>query len=140
MRYETFSILIVALSLRLFVNLNFTFVQALEPNWGAAGLATGLAWTSDLSFGSVSVSAPRMRVVATANIILFIALLLIVSLSAGRIESLSPQRLKISASRAFGRIELSNVIAERGRSACFFNLYWRALLKHVAVIFPFSAS
>jgi len=58
-----------------------------------------------------------------------------VSLSAGWIESLSPQGLKISAYRAFGRIGLSKFIAERGRSACFFNLYWRAARKHVAVIF-----
>jgi hypothetical protein len=40
-----------------------------------------------------------------------------VSLSAGKIEILSPQRLKISAPRAFGRVGLSNVIAERRRSA-----------------------
>jgi hypothetical protein len=40
-----------------------------------------------------------------------------VSLNAGGIENLSPQMLKISASRAFGRIELSNVIADQGRSA-----------------------
>jgi hypothetical protein len=48
------------------------------------------------------------------------------------IENLSPQRLKISPSRAFGCIGLLNVVAERGRLACFFNLYWRAALKHVA--------
>jgi len=65
-------------------------------------------------------------------------LLLVVSLSAGRIENLSPQGLKISAFRAFGRIRLSKVIAERGRSARFFNLYWRAARKHVAVIFLFA--
>jgi len=65
-------------------------------------------------------------------------LLLVVSLSAGWIESLSPQGLKISAYRAFGRIGLSKFIAERGRSACFFNLYWRAARKHVAVIFLFA--
>jgi len=55
-----------------------------------------------------------------------------VSLSAGVIENLSPQRLKISPSRAFGCIGLLNVVAERGRLARFFNLYWRAALKHVA--------
>src|SRR5215475_8382331 len=129
---------IVAWSLRLFVNLNFTFLQALLPSWGAAGLATGLAWTLDLSFGSAIVSAPRTSAVATAIVILLIVLLLVLSLSAGRIENLSPQGLKISAFRAFGRIELSKVIAERGRSARFFNLYWRAARKHVAVIFLFA--
>jgi hypothetical protein len=67
------------------------------------------------------------------NVILLIALLLVESLSAGAIESLSPQRPRISASRAFGCIGLLNAVAELGRLACFFNLYWRALLKHVAV-------
>jgi len=73
-----------------------------------------LAWTLDLSFGSAIVSALRVSVAAIAIVILLIALLLVESLSAGRIESLSPQELKISASRAFGRIGLSNTIAERG--------------------------
>src|SRR5262245_29084568 len=41
----------------------------------------------------------------------------VMSLCAGRIEILSPQRLKISAPRAFGRVGLSNVFAERRRSA-----------------------
>jgi hypothetical protein len=49
-------------------------------------------------------------------VILFIAFLLVVSLSAGGVENLSPQRLKISASRAFGWMGLSNVIAEQLRS------------------------
>src|SRR5262249_24126303 len=70
-----------------FVNLKLTFLQA-SPNGTAAGVVTGLAWTSELSFGSVIVSAPRMSAVATANVILFIALLLFVSLSAGSIENL----------------------------------------------------
>jgi len=65
-------------------------------------------------------------------------LLLVESLSAGAIESLLSQRPKISLSRASGCIKLLNVIAERGRSARFFNLYWRAARKHVAVIFPFA--
>src|SRR5262245_51227216 len=56
----------------------------------ADGLATGLALTSDLSFGMASVSAPRISAVATANVILFMVLLL---------------------------VRLLNVIAERGRSA-----------------------
>jgi hypothetical protein len=79
-----------------------------------------------------------MSVAAIAIVILFIALLLVESLSAGAIESLLSQRPKISPSCASGCIELLNVIAERGRSARFFNLYWRAARKHVAGIFPFA--
>src|SRR5262245_18378055 len=41
--------------------------------------ATGLARTSDLSFGSASVSAPKTSVAATANVILLTALLLVES-------------------------------------------------------------
>jgi hypothetical protein len=80
-------------------------------------MAAGLALTSDLSFGSAIVIAPTTSVAAIANVILFIAFLLVVSLSAGGVENRSPQRLKISASRAFGWMGLSNVIAEQQRSA-----------------------
>jgi hypothetical protein len=40
-------------------------------------MATGLAWTSDLSFGSAIVSAPSMMVVATAKVTFLVALLLV---------------------------------------------------------------
>jgi len=42
-------------------------------------------------------------------------------LRAGRIENLSPQRLRISAPRTFGWVGLSMVIAERRRLACVSN-------------------
>jgi hypothetical protein len=130
-RYSIFSTLMVSAG-RPFLKMNLTFWQ---PGGGVAELATGMAWTLDLSFGSARISAPRTSVAAIAIMILLIALLLVVSLSAGRIQTLSPQELKISASRTFGRIGLSNTIAERGRPARFFNLHWRESLKHVAGFF-----
>ena len=130
-RYSIFSTLILSLG-RPFLNENLTFWQPVGLIRGAAGLATGLARKPDLSFGSAIVSALRMSVAAIAIVILLIVLLLVVGLSARRIQSLSPQELKISASRAFGRIGLSNTIAERGRPARIFNFHWRESLKHVA--------
>jgi hypothetical protein len=112
-RYSIFSTLIVSLG-RPFLNENLTFWQPVGLIRGVAGLATGLARTPDLSFGSAIVIAPRMIVAAIAIVILLIALLLVESLSAGGIESLSPQRPKISPSRAFGSVGLLNVVAERG--------------------------
>src|SRR5262249_51871627 len=137
-RYSIFSTLIVSLG-RPFLNENLTFWQPVGLIRGVAGLTTDFAWTFDLSFGSAIVSAPRMIVAAIAIVILLIALLLIESLSAGEIESLSPQRPKISPSRAFGCIGLLNAVAERGCLARFFNPYWRAARKHVAVFFCFRS-
>src|SRR5262245_61759441 len=53
-----------------------------------------------------------MSAAASANVILFIDLLLIVNLSAGR-RKLLATKAEDSAARALGRVKLSNVLAER---------------------------